>query len=106
MVRHLESIPDLTLSLRAVDASDAAATAELVTSLLKPLGGCFLMTMVLSDKSFTNQTREDFEKVFASKTTAFRNLEQAIDINTLDFFVSFSSVAALFGSPGQSNYAA
>lgn len=63
------------------------------------------MTMVLSDKSFTNQTKEDFEKVFASKTTAFRNLEQATSLDALDFFVSFSSVAALFGSPGQSNYA-
>ncbi|GJJ10518.1 Type I Iterative PKS [Clathrus columnatus] len=105
MVQHLENLPDLKLSLRAVDASNAIATSELIASLQKPIGGCFLMTMVLSDKSFTNQTKEDFEKVFASKTTAFRNLEQAIDINSLDFFVSFSSVAALFGSPGQSNYA-
>lgn len=105
MVKHLESIPDLSLSLRAVDASDPLATAELVKSLQKPIGGCFLMTMVLSDKSFTNQTKEDFEKVFASKTTAFRNLERATSLDALDFFVSFSSVAALFGSPGQSNYA-
>jgi len=103
-VQYLERLPDLSLSLEAVDATDYEATAALIKSLHKPLGGCFLMSLVLSDKSFANQTEDDFEKVFEAKTTAFQNLSHAININTLDFFVSFSSVAALFGSAGQSNY--
>ncbi|KAF8503015.1 ketoacyl-synt-domain-containing protein [Hysterangium stoloniferum] len=103
-VQYLERRPDLSLSLEAVDATDYEATAALIKSLQKPIGGCFLMSLVLSDKSFANQTEDDFEKVFDAKTTAFQNLSHALDINTLDFFVSFSSVAALFGSAGQSNY--
>jgi len=100
----LEQLPDLSLSLEAVDAGDHNATARVIKSIEKPIGGCFLMSLVLSDKAFLNQTEDDFEKVFEAKTTAFRNLEHALDIASLDFFVSFSSVAALFGSAGQSNY--
>lgn len=103
-VQYLERLPDLSLSLEAVDASDYAATAELIKSLQKPIGGCFLMSLVLSDKSFANQTDDDFERVFEAKTAAFQNLAHAVDISSFDFFVSFSSVAALFGSAGQSNY--
>lgn len=62
------------------------------------------MSLVLSDKAFLNQTKEDFDKVFAAKTKAFHNLERCMNISQLDFFVTFSSVAALFGSAGQSNY--
>lgn len=62
------------------------------------------MSLVLSDKSFANQTDDDFERVFEAKTAAFQNLAHAADISSFDFLVSFSSVAALFGSAGQSNY--
>lgn len=103
-VKYMERLPDLSLSLEAVDASDSEATAKLIASLQKPIGGCFLMSLVLSDKSFSNQTADDFEKVFDAKTSAFRNLARCTDISSFDFFVSFSSVAALFGSAGQSNY--
>ncbi|KAF8508000.1 hypothetical protein JB92DRAFT_3121331 [Gautieria morchelliformis] len=103
-VEYMEWLPDLSLSLEAVDASDYEATARLVQSLQRPIGGCFLMSLVLSDKSFANQTSDDFRKVFAAKTVAFGNLARATDISAFDFFVSFSSVAALFGSAGQSNY--
>lgn len=103
-MQYLERLPDLSLSLEAVDASDHKATAELVNSLKKPIGGCFLMSLVLSDKSFANQTEDDFEKVFEAKTAAFQNLAHSVDISSFDFFVAFSSVAALLGSAGQSNY--
>jgi KR domain len=103
-VKYMERLPDLALSLEAVDASEYEATARLIRSLQKPIGGCFLMSLVLSDKSFANQTSNDFKKVFAAKTAAFENLARAVDISAFDFFVSFSSVAALFGSAGQSNY--
>ncbi|KIJ23410.1 hypothetical protein M422DRAFT_56842 [Sphaerobolus stellatus SS14] len=103
-LRYLERLPDLSLSLEAVDAGDHEATSNLVKSLEKPIGGVFLMSLVLSDKAFMNQTEDDFEKVFEAKTIAFQNLAHILRIDALDFFVSFSSVAALFGSAGQSNY--
>lgn len=103
-LRYLEQLQDLSLHLEAVDASKYKATSRLLRSLRRPLGGCFLMSLVLSDKAFLNQTKDDFDKVFAAKAKAFRNLERCMDISQLDFFVTFSSVAALFGSAGQSNY--
>lgn len=103
-LKYLEQLQDLSLHLEAVDASKHKATSRLLKSLRRPLGGCFLMSLVLSDKAFLNQTKEDFDRVFAAKTKAFLNLERCMDISRLDFFVTFSSVAALFGSAGQSNY--
>lgn len=103
-LRYLERLPDLTLTLEAVDASDYEGTQKLIKSLQKPLGGCFLMSLVLSDKAFINQTEDDFERVFEAKTVALQNLVRSTDMTSLDFLVSFSSVAALFGSAGQSNY--
>jgi hypothetical protein len=93
-----------SLSFEAINATDYKATVALIKSLCKPIGGCFLMSRVLSETTFVNQTEDDFEKVFEVKTTAFRNLSKAVDINTLDLFVSFSSIATLVGSAGQSNY--
>ena len=50
----------------------------------------------------------DSKKVFSSKVDGARNLHECsvnMELN-LDFFVLFSSIASLLGSPGQSNYAA
>ncbi|KIJ38996.1 hypothetical protein M422DRAFT_258148, partial [Sphaerobolus stellatus SS14] len=41
-LRYLERLPDLSLSLEAVDAGDHEATSNLVKSLEKPIGGVFL----------------------------------------------------------------
>jgi polyketide synthase 12/myxalamid-type polyketide synthase MxaB len=52
------------------------------------------------------QSWDRFATVFAPKVTGSLLLHRLTASDTLDFFVLFSSVAAVFGSPGQGNYAA
>ena len=61
----------------------------------------------LSGKGFIDsETLEDFKIIMSSKTKGTWILGQIIDIQSLDFFVMFSSVATIFGAPGQGDYAA
>ena len=59
---------------------------------------------VLADGMLANQTLAQFERVCAAKVTGGWNLHAATLCLPLDSFVTYSSVAASFGSPGQSNY--
>lgn len=106
MIAYLESLPDLTIRLEASDATSKQATADLLHSIPLPLGGCMLLTVVLSDRTFAFQDDEGFRKVFASKTDACGVLASCLPggIAALDFFISFSSVVGLFGNGGQTNY--
>ncbi len=61
---------------------------------------------VLDDGVLTQQTWERFEKVMAPKVAGTWHLHQLTQDQPLDWFVCFSSMASLIGSPGQGNYAA
>jgi thioester reductase-like protein len=62
---------------------------------------------LLDDGVVSAQTIERFRTVFAPKVRAAWNLHRALeDRAAVDFFVVFSSIAGVIGSPGQSNYAA
>ncbi|MBE9045458.1 alpha/beta fold hydrolase [Pleurocapsales cyanobacterium LEGE 10410] len=60
---------------------------------------------VLDDGLLRGQTWQRFEGVISPKVTGAWNLHYLTQELHLDFFVLFSSVASLIGSPGQSNYA-
>ena len=96
----------MTLQTAAVDATSYEDTLTLVQGIKKPLGGCILLTVSLVDAMLTSQTQENFERCFPPKTLAFQVLERAVDVTSLDFFITFSSVAGMFGNPGQTSYAA
>jgi acyl carrier protein len=61
---------------------------------------------VLDDGVLGNQTSERFARVMAAKVRGAWELHTRTQTLPLDFFVCFSSVASLLGSPGQGNYAA
>ena len=63
------------------------------------------MTLVLSDGLFANQTEDSIRRVVDAKWDSLTTLDTVLPIQTLDFCVSFSSVSALLGIHGQSNYA-
>ena len=63
------------------------------------------MTLVLSDGLFTSQTEDSVRRVVNAKWNSLKTLNTIAPIQTLDFCVSFSSVSALIGNLGQSNYA-
>ena len=79
----------------------AAATATGI-----PLRGVLHAAAVVEDATLTNITDELIERDWAPKVYGAWHLHQATAGQPLDWFCSFSSAAALLGSPGQGAYAA
>ncbi|TFK49005.1 polyketide synthase [Heliocybe sulcata] len=105
ILKYLDSLSDLSLQTVAADAVSLDDVRRVVQGLNKPLGGCMILSAALIDRTFTAQTAETFEAPFPPKVGAFQVLEQAIDVERLDFLVTVSSVSAMFGNAGQTNYA-
>jgi acyl carrier protein len=61
---------------------------------------------VLDDGVLLQQSWQRFEKVLRPKIEGAAHLHRLTRDDDLDFFILFSSIASLLGSPGQSNYAA
>ena len=73
----------------------------------QPLRGVIHAAGVLRDRPLNELDPEDLAVVLAPKVAGWQLLESALsDCKALEFVVGFSSVAALFGSPGQIAYAA
>ncbi|KAG1766333.1 hypothetical protein EV702DRAFT_1150480 [Suillus placidus] len=106
IIAYLESLPDLNVRIDAIDALCESDMKALVQELQSPLGGCMLLSMVLADGFFSGLSAKNFNTPFGPKIGAFEVLCNTIDTIKLDFFISFSSVSALFGNAGQTNYAA
>lgn len=72
---------------------------------MPPLRGIFHLAGVLDDGVLSEQTRERFDRVLESKALGAWYLHELTLDQPLDYFVLFSSAAALLGAPGQGNYA-
>jgi len=92
----------------SVDVSEMQALEGVIEKIrsLPPLRGVFHAAGVLEDGIFENLSPEKFDKVFAPKIKGAWQLHRLTQKIPLDFFVMFSSVASVLGSPGQANYAA
>jgi myxalamid-type polyketide synthase MxaB len=90
------------------DVSCASDVARLVGACqaLAPLGGIIHAAGVLDDGVLAQQTAERYARVMAPKICGGWELHRLTRGIPLDFFVCFSSMASLTGSPGQANYAA
>jgi acyl transferase domain-containing protein/NADPH:quinone reductase-like Zn-dependent oxidoreductase/SAM-dependent methyltransferase/acyl carrier protein len=71
-----------------------------------PLRGVIHSAGCLADAVLMQQTRVSFAAVFAPKAKGAWVLHQMTADSPLDFFVMYSSAAAVLGAPGQSNHAA
>ena len=97
--------------VRAVQA-DAASKDDLRRLVAEieagpaPLRGVFHAAGALDDGVLVQQNWSRFARVFAPKVDGGWNLHQATLHLPLDFFVIFSSVVSLLGSPGQGNHVA
>lgn len=93
------------------DISDARQVAGILDDIdreLPPLRGIIHAAGLLDDGILVNLTRERFSRVMAPKVKgawALHALTVSRDVS-LDFFVMFSSAAALLGNAGQANHAA
>ncbi|MBI2838245.1 MAG: type I polyketide synthase [Acidobacteria bacterium] len=91
------------------DVSRADHVANLLSEIdqaMPPLRGIIHAAGILDDGILLQMTAERFQAVMAPKVDGAWNLHSLTRDKFLDFFVLFSSAAALIGSPGQGNYAA
>ena len=77
-----------------------------IETTMPPLRGVIHGAGALDDALLAQQNWERFRRVFRAKVDGAWNLHRLIAGMPVDFFVLFSSMASLFGSPGQSNHAA
>ncbi|WP_437309427.1 SDR family NAD(P)-dependent oxidoreductase [Sorangium sp. So ce388] len=91
---------------------DVAARPQLerlfedIAARFPPLRGVVHAAVVLDDGLVESQSRERFARVMGPKVLGAWNLHELTRELPLDFFVFYSSAAALLGTPGQAGYAA
>ena len=88
------------------DPSTAQRLVAAATATGLPVRGVLHLAAVIEDATLTNITDELIERDWAPKVYGAWNLHTATADQPLDWFCSFSSAAALVGSPGQGAYAA
>jgi NADPH:quinone reductase-like Zn-dependent oxidoreductase/aryl carrier-like protein len=91
------------------DIADPQRAQEVIAAVrreLSPLRGILHAAMVLDDAPIERLTEERMWRAMAPKMLGAWNLHSLTADCVLDFFVMFSSMASISGSPGQANYAA
>ena len=95
-----------TIQADVSNESDLARALSEIRDTMPPLRGIIHAAGVLDDHLLLNQDADSFRRVLAPKVLGAWNLHLLTADLPLDFFVVFSSVASVLGSPGQANYAA
>jgi NADPH:quinone reductase-like Zn-dependent oxidoreductase/thioesterase domain-containing protein/NAD(P)-dependent dehydrogenase (short-subunit alcohol dehydrogenase family)/acyl carrier protein len=96
----------ITLQGDVADADSLAAALKRLPPDAPPLRGVIHAAGVLADGIITEMTLAQLDRAMAPKVQGAWNLHAAMQNSPLDFFILFSSVASVLGSPGQANYAA
>ncbi|KAF2878222.1 putative polyketide synthase [Massariosphaeria phaeospora] len=89
------------------DVANQSAVANSTASCSRELGtvrGVFQCAMVLCDTLFVNMTHQQWRDATRPKVQGTWNLHKHLP--DVDFFISLSSFAAVFGNRGQGNYSA
>jgi enediyne polyketide synthase len=109
IISNLERLKAAGVDFRyySVDITDAAATREAVREVERDLGS---VTCILHGAArnvpclIENLNSEAFSETLAPKIRGAQNLLAAIDPNHLRLFVTFSSIIARTGLPGEAHY--
>ncbi len=88
------------------DIKQLKAVFKDIEEKLPPLRGVIHSAGLLSDAGISQFNKDSFMAPFAAKVNGSYNLHLFTEKIDLDFFILFSSVAAITGNPGQANYAA
>jgi NAD(P)-dependent dehydrogenase (short-subunit alcohol dehydrogenase family)/acyl carrier protein len=95
-----------TIRADVSNESDVARALAEIRTTMPRLRGVIHAAGVLDDRLLLNLDADSFQRVLAPKALGAWNLHTLTAGTPLDFFVVFSSVASVLGSPGQANYAA
>lgn len=96
----------LTMQADVSRQDEVDGVLQTIQGNMPQLGGIVHAAAVLDDHTLLEQSAQSFQTAFAAKALGAWNLHTLCEGKDLDFFVMYSSAAALFGSPGQGNYAA
>lgn len=92
----------------SLDVRDDSLIAQIVADIHQRYGsviGLIHGAGVLADRYICDKTDEQFNMVFDTKVNGLYNFMQALKDEPLQFVLTFSSVSARFGRPGQADYA-
>jgi myxalamid-type polyketide synthase MxaE and MxaD len=108
-VRRLEAM-GASIHLAGVNVSDEAQLASFLEGFEQEgwpaIRGVIHAAGALDDRTLLQLDAATFASTWGSKVVGSWLLHRSFAGDGLDFFILFSSVAALLGSPGQANYAA
>lgn len=98
----------VTVDLAACDVADGAELAALLDRVRaqRPLSGVIHSAMLLDDTPMQGLTEENLRRSLSAKVAGGAALDSLTRGDRLDYFVLFSSIAALIGNHGQSAYVA
>ncbi|MFF1902982.1 SDR family NAD(P)-dependent oxidoreductase [Kitasatospora sp. NPDC058218] len=110
-IRRLSRLRELgaRIAVLRADVTDPAQTAARIAELrdrFGPLNGVIHAAGAPSGGMIARRTREDADRVLAAKTRGTLLLDRLCQDDPLDFFLLCSSVTAVLGGPGQSDYGA
>lgn len=109
MIQELESmgatIFTFSMDISAPNAADTLRE-KLNALQLPPVLGVVHAAGVLEDSFVVNTSKESFGRVMAPKISGALALHQVFPPKSLDFFILYSSIGQLVGTPGQGSYAA
>lgn len=88
------------------DADSVTAALDRIRNEHGPLRGIVHAAGVAGDGFLYTKPVEEFQRVMAPKAQAMRNLVDWCGEHRPDFFIAFSSMTAITGGAGQSDYAA
>jgi polyene macrolide polyketide synthase len=96
----------VTVCADVAQRNDVARVLEMIRKNMPPVRGIVHAAGIIDDGMLQNQSWPQFARVLSPKVQGAWNLHAETAGDSLDFFVLFSSMACILGSPGQGNYAA
>jgi fengycin family lipopeptide synthetase B len=87
------------------DRNEVETLFEKIRSRFTRIDGVVHSAGVVQDAYITNKTWDQFRQVISAKIDGIVNLDAVSADDKLDFFVAFSSITAVIGNLGQSDYA-
>lgn len=99
---------DATVIYKEQDITDMAGIKVLMKQIVEKYGeinGILHMAGVMDDSFIVNKSIETMARVIKPKLSGALNLDEATKNQNLDFFVLFSSIAAIMPNVGQCDYA-